>query len=83
MGRVAGFLHDIRSTGQSVDTSDTTPPAPPIIDRLPEYTNKTSVEITGGQKRALQSPFLLTIQRNRLWQTRRELSTMIGRSGTD
>jgi hypothetical protein len=47
MGKVAGFLLDLSSSNQPVDINDTTPPAPPTIDRLPEYTNKTSVEITG------------------------------------
>src|SRR5262245_53033020 len=47
MGRVAGFFHDLRTSGEPVDISDTTPPAPPIIDTLPEVTKSTEIEITG------------------------------------
>ncbi len=47
MGRIAGFIHDIRSSGQKIEVNDTTPPAPPKIETLPEVTNKTSIEVVG------------------------------------
>lgn len=47
IGKVAGFLHDISSSNQPVDISDTTPPAPPSLEFLPEFTNKTNIEVFG------------------------------------
>jgi hypothetical protein len=57
IGKVAGFLHDLSSTSQPIDTNDTTPPAPPIIDRLPEVKNKTTIEITGRTEEGVQVTF--------------------------
>jgi len=47
MGRLAGFFHDLRTSNQPIDTNDTTPPAPPTFETLPEFTNKTILEIVG------------------------------------
>ena len=47
LGRTIGFLADLQTSDQQIDSQDTTPPAPPSIDLLPEVTNKTAVEITG------------------------------------
>lgn len=47
VAKFAAFLHDLRSTNQPVDVTDTTPPAPPKINDLPEFTNETSLDISG------------------------------------
>ena len=47
MGKIAGFIHDISSSGQKIEVNDTTPPAPPKIENLPEVTNKTTITVRG------------------------------------
>lgn len=47
MGRVATFFHDLRTSSTPVDANDTTPPAPPRFESLPEFTNKTVIDVTG------------------------------------
>ena len=37
----------IHLTDQPIDANDKTPPAPPRINRLPEATNRTEVEVSG------------------------------------
>ncbi|OGM15152.1 hypothetical protein A2V56_00395 [Candidatus Woesebacteria bacterium RBG_19FT_COMBO_42_9] len=48
MAKFAGFLADLRKTSTPVESADTTPPAPPRLDTLPEATNKLSINITGS-----------------------------------
>lgn len=50
VAKFAAFLHDLRSSNQPVDVTDTTPPAPPKISDLPEFTNKTVIDITGNSE---------------------------------
>lgn len=47
LAKFAGFLTDLRKTGLPIERNDTTPPAPPRLESLPEYTNEFSVEIKG------------------------------------
>jgi hypothetical protein len=47
LAKFAGFLTDIKKSGLPIERNDTTPPAPPKLDSLPEYTNEFSVEIKG------------------------------------
>jgi hypothetical protein len=47
VAKFAAFLTDLRKSGEPVEVNDTTPPAPPRLDSLPEATNKTSVEVSG------------------------------------
>ena len=47
VAKFAAFLSDLRKSGEPVQVNDTTPPAPPRIDPLPEATNKTSLEVAG------------------------------------
>lgn len=47
VAKFAGFLTDLRKSGLPIDINDTTPPAPPVLSNLPEYTKKKSIEITG------------------------------------
>lgn len=46
--KFAGFLTDIKKSGTPVEISDTTPPAPPRIESLPEATSALSLEIKGN-----------------------------------
>lgn len=48
--KFAAFLHDLRSSNQPVDVTDTTPPAPPKLSDLPEFTNKTTLDISGNSE---------------------------------
>jgi len=47
LARVSTFIVNFKKDSQPVDISDTTPPAPPKLDVLPESTNETVVEISG------------------------------------
>ncbi|MBI2103749.1 hypothetical protein HYT59_01955 [Candidatus Woesebacteria bacterium] len=47
IGKIAAFFHDLRTSNQPIDTNDTTPPAPPTFETLPEFTNKTVIEVVG------------------------------------
>jgi len=47
VAKFAAFLADLRKSGEPVEINDTTPPAPPRFDPLPEATNKMSVEVLG------------------------------------
>ncbi|WKZ25898.1 MAG: Ig-like domain-containing protein [bacterium] len=45
--RFAGFVGEITKSGKPVEIVDTTPPAPPQFDEIPEFTNSSSLKITG------------------------------------
>lgn len=45
--KLAGFLGDFKKGGQAIEKNDTTPPAPPKLDSLPEFTNQPNLEIKG------------------------------------
>lgn len=47
LAKFAGFLTDLKKSGLPIERNDTTPPAPPRLESLPEYTNEFSVEIKG------------------------------------
>ena len=47
VARFAAFLSDLRKSSLPVDRNDTTPPAPPRLDRLPEATKEPEIEISG------------------------------------
>jgi hypothetical protein len=46
--KYAGLLTGLRESGEPVETNDTTPPAPPRFDDLPEATNEFTVDISGN-----------------------------------
>ena len=48
VARFAGFLIDLGSSNKPIVKNDTTPPAPPRLDELPEATNQFTVEIKGS-----------------------------------
>lgn len=45
--KMASFLTELRSSGEPIGIEDTTPPAPPQMDDLPEATNKSVITISG------------------------------------
>lgn len=45
--KFAGFVGEISKSNKPVEITDTTPPAPPQFDELPEFTNKETLNITG------------------------------------
>jgi hypothetical protein len=45
--KFSSFLTDIKKSNSAVDISDITPPGPPIINQVPEFTNKSPIEISG------------------------------------
>src|SRR3972149_4948644 len=47
VAKVATMVNDKKKTDQPIDANDKPPPAPPRINRLPEATNKTEVEVSG------------------------------------
>lgn len=46
--KVSVFLTDLKSSGEAVDIDDKTPPAPPKLNDLPEFTNNLKVDIEGS-----------------------------------
>jgi len=48
--KLTGFIGDVKKTGQPVEINDTTPPAPPQVENLPEVTNKEKIEIKGSSE---------------------------------
>jgi hypothetical protein len=47
VARLAGFLTDLKKSGSPIEISDTTPPAPPILERFAEYTKDQQLKISG------------------------------------
>ena len=45
--RLAGFLGDVRSSGEPIERQDELAPAPPRIDPLPEATSEIELDISG------------------------------------
>ncbi|MBX4205895.1 hypothetical protein KW795_01735 [Candidatus Microgenomates bacterium] len=45
--KFAGFVGEIGSSNKPIERNDTTPPAPPRLDSLPDYTNQQSLDVTG------------------------------------
>lgn len=45
--RFAGLLTDLAKSERPVEIADTTPPAPPRINSLPEATNQYTIDVTG------------------------------------
>lgn len=48
VARVASFVADFRKSGEPVNISDTTPPAPPRFESLPEVTKEEVLVLKGG-----------------------------------
>lgn len=47
IARFAAFLTDLRTSTQPIEKNDTTSPIQPQFDPISEYTNETTIEITG------------------------------------
>lgn len=45
--KFAGFVGNIGKPNESVEINDTTPPAPPQFNDIPEFTNEETLNITG------------------------------------
>lgn len=45
--KFAGFLGEITKSDKPVEINDSTPPAPPQFESIPEFTNNESINITG------------------------------------
>ncbi len=47
LAKFAGFLTDLNKGGKPIEKNDTTPPAPPRINDLPNFTNQVSIDVSG------------------------------------
>lgn len=47
LSRFALFTANLRGGTESINFGDTTPPAPPGFDEIPDFTNEESLEVTG------------------------------------
>lgn len=47
IAKITGFLADLRKTSTPIESQDTTPPAPPRFNPVPESTNQIKLEISG------------------------------------
>jgi len=59
LGRFAAFVSELAKSDKPISKNDTTPPAPPQIDTLPEYTNKPKLSITGKSEEGATIKFIL------------------------
>jgi hypothetical protein len=50
MAKFAGFIGDLRKSSTPVDINDKTPPPPPAVENLPEYTNQQKLGISGSSE---------------------------------
>lgn len=48
--KLANLAYDFKKGSESIEINDKTPPPPPRLESLPEYTNKNLVEIIGGSE---------------------------------
>lgn len=48
IAKFAGFLGDFKKSSTPAEKNDTTPPAPPFIDSVPESTNSAFIRISGN-----------------------------------
>jgi len=48
LAKFAGFLTDLRTSSQPIESVDKTPPPPPRLSDLPDSTNKKSIDISGS-----------------------------------
>lgn len=47
LGKFAGFVSELGKSQKPIGKTDTTPPAPPQINNLPEFTNQEGIKLTG------------------------------------
>ncbi len=59
IAKFAAFLTNLKQSTEVIEQVDTTPPAPPRIDLLPEFTNKTKTEIQGNTEPGTNIVFFL------------------------
>jgi hypothetical protein len=48
LAKFAGFVGDIRKSSTPIDKNDTTPPPPPRVSMLPEFTKEQKIDIKGS-----------------------------------
>lgn len=48
LGRFTGFVSDLGKSNKPIGSTDKTPPAPPKFNTTPDFTNQTSLEISGN-----------------------------------
>ena len=48
--KFAGFVGDIAKSDKPVEITDTTPPAPPRFDEIPEYSKEEAIDIKGASE---------------------------------
>lgn len=70
--KMASFLTELRSSGEPIGIEDTTPPAPPQLDDLPEATSKSAITISGTAE-----PGVTVI----IYLNGEELETLVDNSG--
>lgn len=52
LAKVSNFAYDLKKSGETIESNDTTPPPPPRFFDIPTYTNKTTLEIKGSTEPA-------------------------------
>lgn len=48
LAKLASFVGDFKKGEEPIEINDTTPPAPPQLEDLPEFTNKANLKIKGS-----------------------------------
>ena len=52
LGKFAGFIGELGGSKKPIGRNDLTPPAPPQLNSLPEFTNQGEVKLTGKSEEA-------------------------------
>ena len=50
LAKLASFLTNLKQSSSPVEETDTTPPAPPQIEQIPNFTNRQVLEIKGSSE---------------------------------
>ena len=50
LGNFAGFVSEIGKSTKPIVSSDTTPPAPPRFDTIPDFTNQKKIDLKGNSE---------------------------------
>jgi hypothetical protein len=52
LAKISNFAYDLKKSGETIESNDTTPPPPPHFYDLPAFTNKANIELKGSTEPA-------------------------------
>lgn len=64
--KLAGFLAELRKSTSPIEKGDITPPAPPLVDDLPDFTNQKNLTLTGSAEPGIKVIILFNNQNSEI-----------------